>query len=195
MPDPARWDLPQLVRLIDDARASVHVEVLTYRVSGHGGEMHDLEDALVRASQRGVEVSLLVSEWAVRKDSVEHLQELAVVGEKLKASGKAGLSVRFIRIPLHSSGFIPFARVAHAKYMVIDGARAWVGTSNWEPGYFHTSRNLAVILENRALALEARAIFEASWRSPTASIVTHTSHFTPRLHGPTPPPGHAKYGD
>ncbi len=165
LPDPARWDLPQLVRLIDDARASVHVEVLTYRVSGHGGEMHDLEDALVRASQRGVEVSLLVSEWALRKDSVTHLQELAAAGERLKASGKPGLSVRFIRIPLHSSGFIPFARVAHAKYMVVDGARAWVGTSNWERDYFYASRNVGLVVAGGALPARLDAFFASIWTS------------------------------
>ena len=65
------------------------------------------------------------------KGVVEAVQKLVQV---------PGVKVRFIDVPPWSGGFVPFARVAHAKYMVVDGARAWVGTSNWEGDYFTQSR-------------------------------------------------------
>ena len=55
------------------------------------------------------------------KGTVEAIQALSRV---------PGVSARFLDIPAWSGGFVPFARVANAKYMVVDGARAWIGTSS-----------------------------------------------------------------
>ncbi|HZI08441.1 MAG TPA: phospholipase D-like domain-containing protein, partial [Archangium sp.] len=77
LPDPATWDLPQLVRLIDGAKRSVRVQVLTYRARGRDGSTFpDLEEALKRAAARGVKVELLVADWGKRKGTIEGLQAL-----------------------------------------------------------------------------------------------------------------------
>jgi phosphatidylserine/phosphatidylglycerophosphate/cardiolipin synthase-like enzyme len=136
LPDEAAWDLPQLVAAIDAAKKTVHVQVLTYRAgSRDGSSFRDLDDALRRAAARGVEVHMLVSSWAKRGESKASIDELARV---------PGVVVRVITIPEPSTGPVPFARVAHAKYMVTDGGHAWVGTSNWEGDYFTRSRNVGV---------------------------------------------------
>ena len=83
---------------------------------------------------------------------------------------------------------------AMCKYAVVDSIEVWVGTSNWEPGYFHGSRNVAVTLRNRRLALEARRVFETSWQAPGAAAVRPDEHYPPKEHGETPPPGKRKYG-
>jgi phosphatidylserine/phosphatidylglycerophosphate/cardiolipin synthase-like enzyme len=112
LPDPAAWELPRLVALIDGAKRSVHVQVLTYGTTSRDGTpFPDLDDALRRAAARGVEVSLLVSDWDKKKGTVEAVQSLARV---------PGVTAHFIDIPPWSGGFVPFARVAHAKYMVVD---------------------------------------------------------------------------
>jgi phosphatidylserine/phosphatidylglycerophosphate/cardiolipin synthase-like enzyme len=171
LPDPRRWELPRLVALIDGAKRSVHVQVLTYKtVARDGSPFPDLDDALRRAAARGVEVRLLVSDWSKAKAAAEAVQRLARV---------PGVSARFLDIPPWSGGYVPFARVAHAKYMVVDGARAWVGSSNWEGDYFTRTRNAGVIVEGAAFAAELEGIFHDGFDGPYAEAVDPDRAYAP----------------
>lgn len=176
LPDPATWDLPQLVRLIDGARRSVRVQVLTYKTKGRDGSVFtDLEDALKRAAARGVTVELLVADWSQRKGTIEGLQAL---------QAPPGLNVKLFTVPPWSGGFVPFARVVHAKYLVVDGERAWVGTSNWEKDYFTQSRNVGVIVEGAAFAERLERFFADNWTSPRAALVDPGATYTaPNISG------------
>ena len=152
LPAGVPWELPELLTRIDGAERSLDVQVLTYRTKMRGGApWTELDDALRRAAKRGVRVRLLVADWSKREASLEGLRELARV---------PGISVRFIVIPQSSSGFIPFARVAHAKYMVVDGKSAWIGTSNWEGDYFTVSRNVGLFVDGKVIAERLGRIFE-----------------------------------
>ncbi len=168
LPDERMWDLPRLVELIDGARRSVRVQLLTYRA-----DLPELGAALRRAAARGVRVQVLVSDWARRPATVEDIVALHRVD---------GIDVAFLVIPPWSGGFIPFARVAHAKYLVVDGERLWLGTSNWERDYFHASRNVGVVIEDRALAAQLDAFFAGNWRSRYAELVDPARRYTaPRI--------------
>jgi phosphatidylserine/phosphatidylglycerophosphate/cardiolipin synthase-like enzyme len=171
LPDPRTWDLPRLVALIDGARRSVHVQVLTYGTTARDGSRFlDLDGALRRAAARGVEVHLLVSDWSKAKATVGAVQSLARV---------PGVTVHFIDIPAWSGGFVPFARVAHAKYLVVDGARAWVGTSNWEGDYFTRSRNVGLIVEGEAFAGQLERVFRDGFTGPYAEVVDPERAYLP----------------
>ncbi|MGZ4804378.1 MAG: phospholipase D-like domain-containing protein, partial [Acidimicrobiia bacterium] len=171
LPDPGTWDLPRLVALIDGAKRSVRVQVLTYRAKGRdGSEFRELEDALKRASTRGVKVELLVSDWSKRPGTIEGLQAL---------QAPPGLTVKILTIPRWSGGFIPFARVVHAKYMVVDGENAWVGTSNWERDYFTQTRNVGLIVEGAAFASRLDRFFQDNWSSPYAAEVDPKATYAP----------------
>ena len=171
LPDPASWELPKIIALIDGARRSVHVQVLTYKtIARDGSAFPDLDDALRRAAARGVSVELLVADWSKKRGSVEAVQRLARA---------PGVSVRFIDIPAWSGGFVPFARVAHAKYMVVDGERAWVGTSNWEGDYFTRSRNVGLIVEGRAFAAQLDRVFEGGSSGRYAEAVDPDRVYVP----------------
>jgi phosphatidylserine/phosphatidylglycerophosphate/cardiolipin synthase-like enzyme len=171
LPDAAMWDLPELLRMIDGARRSVRVQLLTYRARGRdGSEFRELDDALKRASARGVQVELLVADWAKRKGTIEGLQAL---------HAPPGLTVRLVTIPRWSGGFIPFARVVHAKYMVVDGETAWLGTSNWERDYFTQTRNVGLIVEGAAFARQLERFFTETWTSPYAAEVDPKATYTP----------------
>jgi phosphatidylserine/phosphatidylglycerophosphate/cardiolipin synthase-like enzyme len=171
LPDPRTWDLPRLVALIDGAKHSVHVQVLTYATKARDGSAFtDLDEALRRAAARGVEISLLVSDWDKKKGVVEAVQQLVQV---------PGVKVRFIDVPAWSGGFVPFARVAHAKYMVVDGARAWVGTSNWEGDYFTQSRNVGLIVDGEAFAAQLERVFHDAFTGPYTEVVDPARTYEP----------------
>jgi phosphatidylserine/phosphatidylglycerophosphate/cardiolipin synthase-like enzyme len=152
LPDETSWDLPRLVAAIDATREEVAVQVLTY----DGG--FALDDALRRAAARGARVRLLVSHWATRPDRKGRaaLAALAAV---------PGVEVRVITIPPWSDGEIPYARVAHSKIALFDRRAAWIGTSNWEEGYFTRSRNVGVLVEGGRLPGRLAGVFDATWAS------------------------------
>jgi len=171
LPDPTTWDLPRLVGLIDGAKRSVRVQLLTYRAKArNGSEFRELEDALKRASARGVKVELLVSDWSKRSGTIEGLQAL---------HAPPGLTVKLVTIPRWSGGFIPYARVVHAKYMVVDGEAAWLGTSNWERDYFTQTRNVGLIVEGAAFASQLERFFSDTWSSAYAAEVDPKATYTP----------------
>jgi phosphatidylserine/phosphatidylglycerophosphate/cardiolipin synthase-like enzyme len=176
LPDPGTWDLPKLVALIDGAKRSVRVQLLTYKAKARDGSpFPELDEALKRAAARGVKVELLLADWSMRKGSIEGLQAM---------HAPPGLTVKLVTIPQSSGGFIPFARVVHAKYMVVDGERAWLGTSNWERDYFTKCRNVGVIVEGESFARQLERFFADTWTSPYAAQVDPKATYTaPNIDG------------
>ena len=53
---------------------------------------------------------------------------------------------------------------------------------------------MAVTLRNRAIALEARKIFEASWNATGNRVVKPGEKYERKAHGATPPAGKTAYG-
>jgi phosphatidylserine/phosphatidylglycerophosphate/cardiolipin synthase-like enzyme len=171
LPDGTLWDLPRLVQMIDQARSTVRVQLLTYKPSSRDGSYFDtLDAALRRAAHRGVKVQLLLADWSKSKGTIEGLQSLQVV---------PGIDVRLNTIPQWSGGFVPFGRVGHAKYMIVDGRRAWIGTGNWEGDYFTQSRNAGLIVESPAVGERLDRYFADAWGSPYAYEVDPCATYEP----------------
>jgi phosphatidylserine/phosphatidylglycerophosphate/cardiolipin synthase-like enzyme len=170
LPDEGLWDLPRLLALIDGAKRSVRVEVLGYQATQRGVHWDELESALRRAAARGVPVQLLVADWAKRPGSIEGLKSLGVLPR---------VEVKLITIPPHSAGFIPYARVVHAKLLVVDGERAWLGTSNWERNYFYDSRNAGLVIEGGPLPARIDRFFATGWSSPYAAPIDACATYQP----------------
>ena len=114
-----------------------------------------LDDALIACVQRGVQVELMVSDWATKGSKGRSL-------EKLRANG---VTVHVASVPEHSSGPIPFARTIHAKTIISDQSSCWLGTSNASKGYFTTSRNIGLILHNQELCAQMNHFFTRILRS------------------------------
>jgi phosphatidylserine/phosphatidylglycerophosphate/cardiolipin synthase-like enzyme len=160
LPDSTTWDLPQILEALGAAKDSVHVTVLTYSpVSRDDVYWPELDDALRAAAVRGVKVELMVADWSKRKPVIDHLKSLVTI---------PNLSVRMVTIPEAASGFIPYARVTHAKYMTVDGHVCWVGTGNWEHTYFYNTRNVGVIVHGRELPAGLDRDFNDLWSGPYA---------------------------
>jgi phosphatidylserine/phosphatidylglycerophosphate/cardiolipin synthase-like enzyme len=154
----------ELARLITTAQSELEIELLDYCPLDFPKKRYysPIDTALRDASARGVRVRLLVSHWNTESPCVAHLKSLAVL---------PNVDVRIVTIPEASSGFIPYARVIHAKYMVVDGTVLWLGTSNWGGGYFDHSRNMELAIRDRALATRVKEIHRELWSSPYAQPI------------------------
>ncbi|MHC4894238.1 MAG: phospholipase D-like domain-containing protein, partial [Planctomycetota bacterium] len=151
---------PHLLGLIDGADDSVWVQLLSYSPTDRdGGWFGELDTALRRAAARGVDVRLTVADWGKRRGRVEWLQSLAPV---------PNLEVRMVTIPPAAEGHVPFARCVHAKYMVVDGRAAWLGTSNWSESYFYASRNAGLVIEGGPAPARLSRFHLDTWNSPYA---------------------------
>ena len=170
LPAGVAYDLPRIIALLDGATASITVQALSYLADADGAPWDALEAPLLRAAGRGVRVELLLSDWCKRPPTITGLQRLARVPH---------VEIRLTTIPPWSGGFIPFARVTHAKALVVDGKRAWLGTSNWQQDYFTKSRNLGVIIDDPALAGQLAMCFATLWQSPYAAAVDPDATYTP----------------
>lgn len=173
LPDESLWDLPRLVQMIDAAQSSVRVQLLTYRAVSQKEYFDTLESALRRAAARGVQVQMIVADWSQVPGNIEGLQSLEAL---------PGIDVRLTTIPQWSGGFIPFARVTHAKYLVVDGRHAWIGTGNWERDYFFQSRNLGLLIDSRRIGERLERFFASDWTSPYSAEVDPCAHYpAPRV--------------
>lgn len=171
LPPGAEWDLPRLVAAIDAARERVFVQLLSYQTTDREGRYFDaLESALRRAAARGCDVRLLTADWSKRKWTIEGLQSLEALPR---------MSVKLATIPQASEGFIPYARVVHAKYLVCDGATAWLGTSNWSYDYFHQSRNVGVMIEGEAVGRTLERYFLDLWDGEYVEAVDPGATYEP----------------
>jgi phosphatidylserine/phosphatidylglycerophosphate/cardiolipin synthase-like enzyme len=171
--------LEALKELIGGARASLDIQLLDYDTADRfskekRGPWLEIDDALRAAARRGVKVRLLVSHWNTERGAIRSLKAL---------SGVENIAIRVDEFPRAAEGFIPFARVAHAKYMVVDGETLWLGTSNWLRDYFYASRNVELIARRPALAKQAAAVFERLWTS------RYAADFDPQKRYPKPEKG------
>lgn len=154
--------LPELIRLLDGAKERISIQLLSYSTFRYRSDERftEIDDALRRAADRGVEVEMILSNWAKRRP--DDLKSL---------SAADGIQVRFINIPQLEGQFISYARVAHSKVVRVDDVHCWISTSNWSYDYFHASRNLEVVIHDRDLALQLDRLFTDLWNSPYEEMV------------------------
>lgn len=152
----------ELVRVIGEASGDILVQNLEYLPLTYARPPRfypTIDNALRAAAVRGVKIKLLLSHWTTQEPGVKHLQSLALL---------PNVEARVIGIPEAREGPIPFARVAHSKYMVVDGKTLWLGTGNWRGGYFDDSRNLDLVIKDPDLAARAAAVWKHLWDSAYA---------------------------
>ena len=171
LPDESMWDLPRLYELIDSAETRVRVQVLSYAVENHDGTSdRGLDDALRRAAARGVTIELLLADWNKGPRSIGALQALQRLDN---------VTVKLVTIPQYSGGFIPFARVIHAKLATVDGARSWLSTSNFALDYFTKSRGLSLFFTGASITGDLDRFFETTWNSEYAEAVDPDARYEP----------------
>jgi len=171
IPDEALWDEKQLVNLIDSAQVDIYVHVLTYSpVASKNGYYAVLDNALRRAATRGVKVHVMCADWSKRKPTIDYLKSLGLI---------PNIEVKMSTIPEWSRGFIPYARVDHSKFLVVDDRWCWIGTSNWEKSYFHNARNIGVVVENKAINKILKKIYLKNWNSSYSYLLKPEIEYAP----------------
>jgi phosphatidylserine/phosphatidylglycerophosphate/cardiolipin synthase-like enzyme len=162
-PKDIRPSIEALVDLLDQAKESVRVQLLTYSpIAGQDRFWPVLDDALRAAAVRGVKVRLMVSDWVLGGRALPHLRALALI---------PNLEVKVVAIPEAKEGHIPYARTIHSKYLVVDGVHLALGTSNWEESYFAESRNIELVFRDSPLAAQAARIHDRLWNSRHAFLL------------------------
>lgn len=173
--DSTIWDETQIVHLIDRARSNVMCQFLSYSpVSRDKSRYAVLDDALRRAAGRGVRVRMIVSDWGKAGEAEKYLKELAKV---------ENIEVKYSAIPEWSGGYIPFARVEHCKFLIVDSSSCWLGTSNWEKSYFYNTRNVGVVVTNAKITGILKRIFLKSWDGQYTELVKPGAEYDRREHG------------
>lgn len=161
----------ELVKLLGEAVHEVRIEVMDYAPLDQQRRYYGAIDQAVRAAAtRGVAIRLMVADWDLTPAKLPYLKSLAML---------ANIEVRVVTLPRAADGFIPFARVMHTKTMVIDGAVAWVGTSNWEGGYLDHSRNVELVLRDPAMAAQVGGLHRVLWTSRYAKPLDVTATYPP----------------
>lgn len=175
IPDSALWDEPNIIRLIDGAKSEITLQFLGYSTVARDKSLYTtLDDALRRAANRGVNVRLLVSDWEKGTPAEKSLKELSQI---------PNIEVKFSVIPEWSGGYIPYARVEHCKFIVVDRTSFWLGTSNAEKSYFYNARNVGVVGWSKSLAKRLSDVFMKSWESSYTEVVRADMKYEKREHG------------
>ncbi len=170
------WVTPEqtaLLRMIHASRHVLRVQVMTLSAIHHYGPKGwwaPLDAALRDAAARGVQVRIIVADWALREPMQSYLKSLAVM---------PGITVKFSHLPPAPQGFIPYARVEHAKYAVADDRMAFIGTGNWESGYFNTTVDASVFLQGRGPASTLTRIFDRDWNGPYVTKLDVCKEYSP----------------
>lgn len=144
--------------LIASAQNSIKIQVMEYttkNVYNGGGTWSILDQAIRKAASRGVHVQLMVDVSSLKSGSKD-LKALAKV---------SNVEVMSVTIPQYSGGKIDYARLIHSKYMVVDGAEAWVGTENWSESYFMQTRDVGLIVTVPDAVSRLDQIFDHVWTS------------------------------
>ncbi len=175
MPYSNLWTEEHLLDLIDYAKEFISLQLLTYSPTTKSGSFYPpLHQALIDAAGRGVKVRLLISDWSKRKPMIDYLKNLAMI---------ENIEVRLSTIPESSQGYIPYARVDHCKFMVVDNERFWIGSANWSPSYFHQSRNAGLLVIDALTSRTVEAFFLNVWQSPYAYPVDPKIEYVPPIIG------------
>lgn len=165
---PWRW-LPEgvgdseteLARLLGSAQEEARIQLLDYAPLTFGKHRFyaPIDNAIRLAATRGVKVKLLVSNWNTDPPQLQHLRSLALI---------PNVEIRVATLPLSKDGYIPYSRVIHSKYLVVDGKTLWLGTSNWAGGYLDDSRNVEAVVKDEALAKRVLDVHAQLWSSSYA---------------------------
>jgi cardiolipin synthase len=136
---------PKLVALIDGAHKTIIAST-----ENLGDKA--IESAFVRASNRGVNVRLLVPLCDQNPNPLHNMKPTLELE-------RANVDARMMAPPATRDQ--PYV---HAKMMIVDGARAFIGSINFSENSMRRARELGIVFEDPTTITAFTATFEADWR-------------------------------
>jgi len=138
----------RLLAMIRDAEESIRV------LQPSIGNRTPLLAAVVNAARRGVRVKILLGGTWFLEDENRYLRDRL---RRIAAAENLPLAVRLLE-PRSRFEYL------HAKGLIVDGDQVVVGSINWNTVSTRENREVALLLEGRAVARYYRRVFRADWR-------------------------------
>ncbi len=128
----------RIVSLIDSAKKSLEIE---------NEEMQDreVEDYLISAAKRGVNVKVVMSPSTSKNDPNAPGRNALI---------KGGVEVRLVKNPY-----------IHAKIIIADGLKAFIGSENFSPTSLDKNRELGILVDNSGILQVLSSTFSDDWNS------------------------------
>lgn len=136
------------LELIDSARERIDIAQF-YAISRPGSKLDIVMAHLEQAAMRGVFIRFLMEKQGLRQSDEMTLGRLRQV---------PGLQFRLL-----DYGRISEGGILHAKYLVIDGVRAYSGSQNFDWRSLEQIIETGLRIDNAAVAGQLQAIFETDW--------------------------------
>lgn len=164
-------DKAQIVKLINNAKDSIEMQAMVidgYNVYNKNAEWTDFVKAIAEASNRGVKVKLMFSNWEFCKGEINNSNKF--LQNLIRGDAKKNIEIKYSSFSL-AVPCVPYSEVDHAKYAIFDGKIAWITTANLTENYFNGCRNFSLTsYSNPALAEQLSKIFFTMWDSKYMTV-------------------------
>jgi len=143
---------PVWIELFDGAKSTIDIGQF-YAVDHPGSVMDSVIERLEAAGKRGVKIRFLLEEKGIRLSEASTLERLRAI---------PNLSLRVLSYGQLSGGIL------HAKYMVVDGKQAFIGSQNFDWRSLEHIHETGLRITDAPVVSQVQAIFDQDWRAQSA---------------------------
>lgn len=150
--DDLRQPGPVWTELFDGAKSSI--DIGQFYAADHPGSVLDrVIERLEAAGKRGVMIRFLLEEKGIKLSEATTLERLRAI---------PNLTFRVLPYASVSGGII------HAKYLVVDGKQAFVGSQNFDWRSLEHIHETGLLISDATVVGQVQAIFEQDWNAQLA---------------------------
>jgi len=143
---------PVWIELFDGAKSRIDIGQF-YAADHPGSVMDTVIEHLEAAGKRGVKIRFLLEEKGVKLSEASTLERLRAI---------PNLTFRVLPYAKLSGGII------HAKYMVVDGKQAFIGSQNFDWRSLEHIHETGLLISDATVVAQTQAIFEQDWQAQAA---------------------------
>ncbi len=146
---------PELFAEAESSISIAQMYMLYYPPTSRGRLLYRLYDALLAAAARGVEVRILLDSTILEGNPSRTYHRIGRF-----FSDVPGIEVRSCDLRQFS---VYDECMMHAKYFVVDGRTAVLGSHNWSYGAFADNRELSLVVRDSGFARSLARVFDVDW--------------------------------
>jgi phosphatidylserine/phosphatidylglycerophosphate/cardiolipin synthase-like enzyme len=149
---------PVWIELFDGAKSTIDIGQF-YAADHPGSVLERVIERLEAAGKRGVKIRFLLEEKGIRLSEASTLERLRAI---------PNLTLRVLPYGQLSGGII------HAKYMVVDGRQAFVGSQNFDWRSLEHIHETGLRITDATVVGQVQAIFDQDWQAQ-AALTAHSA--------------------